>query len=113
MIFLLFTTGFVDEVVKSHRPESIPLSQERIKSFHLNVFEQDVYGSKWLSKNTKDCIIYSDIVARHPLGSYGNLDWGEFKNRRPLSNTTAKVESGAYIYLSYPNVVNRMLMDIK
>ena len=113
VIFLLFTTGFVDEVVKSHRPESIPLSQERIKSFHLNVFEQDVYGSKWLSKNTKDCTIYSGRIARHPLGSYGDFDWVELKNRGMLSNTTAKVESGAYIYLNYQNVVNRMLRDIK
>ena len=116
VIFLLFNSGFVYEVAKDH-PGSISLSQESCKNSEdikdraainsLNVFEQDVYGVKWLSKNRENNKkIYTDCVGRAPLVSYGMV---ERETLIRMSNTT-KIRKEAYTYLSYPNIVGKIAM---
>jgi len=113
-IFLLFNTGWVYEVAEDH-PGSISLSQESSKNSEdikdraalsaLKVFEQDVYGAKWLSKNRgSNKKIYADCVGSTPLGSYGMI---EYETLIQISNTT-KIQKETYIYLSYPNVVEKI-----
>lgn len=116
-VFLLFSTGFVYEVAKDH-PSSISLSQEWIKrygdaeekaSFYgVYTSDEDVFSAKWLSKsveNTEDLNIYATYWVFgqvHAVESYGMISHWKIT---PLDNSTQEVESGAYIYLQYLNVV--------
>lgn len=114
-IFLLFNSGWFFEIAKDH-PNSIALSQESCRNSKdiddkvalynaLNVFEQDVYGAKWLSKNRgSNKKIYADCVGSTPLGSYGMI---EDETLTQISNTT-KIQKETYIYLGYPNVVEKI-----
>jgi len=109
VIFLLFNTGFVQEVTKDN-PRSIPLSQEWIKEhgdagdkncFYAMYYpEQDIFGVQWISKNRDtDTKIYADLSHKIlPFISYGMMPDGNV-----LTNTT-KVGESSYIYLGYPNV---------
>lgn len=115
-IFLLFNTGFVYEIAKDH-PGSIALSQESVRESKniedkarlyncINVFEQDVYGAKWLSKNRENNKkIYTDCVGSAPLWSYGMIECEPIIR---VTNTT-KIQKEAYTYLSYPNVVEKIV----
>jgi uncharacterized membrane protein len=109
VIFLLFNSGWVYEVAEDH-PASISLSQESIKEYGdakaKNSFygvclqEQEVFGTKWLSKNQDNHIpIYADYFSS--LTSYGMISP---KHKHLLLNTT-KINDSAYIFLRYGNVV--------
>ena len=120
ILFFLFNTGIVSELANDP-PKSISLCQERVMntknveykaSFYddCNTFEQDVYGIRWASRNVKSgAKIYSDYITGNPIVSYG---MGALR-KYMLSNTTDKVDRGAYIYLGYPNIVGNVLLGPK
>jgi uncharacterized membrane protein len=117
VIFLLFNCGWVFEVAKDY-PGSISLSQESIKKSEniedkaklyngLNVFEQDVFSVKWLSKNRENNRkIYTDATGSAPLISSGMI---EPETLIRISNTT-KIQKETYTYLGYPNIVEKIAM---
>ena len=71
--------------------------------------EEEVYGARWLSKSIES-IEHFHIWANydtssskaHALTSYGMIP---LEKVALLDSTTQGVESGAYVYLSYLNVV--------
>lgn len=111
MIFLLFNSGWVYEIVNDN-PRSISLSQKTILNygtdsdllyFYTNggyTPEQSVFGSKWLSKNrNSDLNIYSDYLHKsHTLQSYGMLS-----SIYEIANNS-NIREGSYVYLGYLNV---------
>ena len=117
VLLLLFNTGFIDEILKTDRipNDSIPISEPRLNSYNFNVFEQDVYGSEWISKesNKKGLIIYSDIIGQHPLTSYGGLHWSYSWNQIfPLTNSTVinGYNKDTFIYISYQNLIKKLML---
>jgi uncharacterized membrane protein len=109
VIFLLFNSGFVQEVAKDNSG-SISLSQESIKKYgdagNKNCFyamcypEQDIFGVKWISENRDtETKIFADLSHKIlPFRSYGMMP-----DENVFTNTT-KVGESSYIYLGYPNV---------
>lgn len=116
ILFFLFNQGIVSEVI-GDQPRSISLSYDRIKnssdidyraSFYVdyNTFEQDDYGTKWLSANSNnDTTIYSDYISSFTLDNYLFLH-----NRTFLSNPINIEEKKSYIYFGYANIVGRVLI---
>jgi uncharacterized membrane protein len=114
MIFLLFNSGWVYEVVKDH-PGSISLSQRSVKIYgdgkDKNAFyaayylDGDVASVKWISKNRDNkSNIYADYTRRRLIFT----SYGMMSDEEPLTNTT-KVREDSYIYLGYPNVHHGMM----
>jgi uncharacterized membrane protein len=117
-VFLLFNTGFMYEVANDH-PYSISLSQEEMKRYESTKVkasfygfytpDEDVFSAKWLSKHVeiiRDIKVYATEYGYgqiHALESYGMISSSRVT---PLNNSTQEVESGAYIYLQYLNVVD-------
>ena len=109
VMFLLFNTGFVQEITKDDI-RSIPLSQEWIKmhgdatdknSFYAMCYpEQDIFSVKWISKNRdEEARIYADLSHKVlPFASYGMMPFESL-----LTNTTG-VGGHSYIYLGYQNI---------
>jgi len=120
VIFLLFNSGFVYEVVKDH-PGSIALSQEWVKGYgdakakagfyNCYIPEQNVFGARWLSKNRDDTTkVYADYSAYgNVLQSYGMLPR---KYRHQLLITTTGIETGSHIFMSYVNVIYNTCLSV-
>ena len=112
VIFLLYQTGFVFQVAEGYSG-SISISQEGIKKYgdakekmgfyNCYIPEQDVFGARWLSKNRDTTSkVYAELTQRNNvLNSYGMMS----RSSSLLTNTTTKIEKGAYIYLGHLNVV--------
>ena len=113
IIFFLFNTGFMYEVVKDH-PTSASISQESIKKygdildkagFYAGyVVMQNVFSGRWLATNmnSNERIYRGDLVQGYPsLTIYGSID-----NRyiHKFDNTTKEIGDG-YVQLSYANVI--------
>ena len=109
VIFMLYQTGFVYEVMEGHSG-SISLSQGWIKEYgdtrdkailYAAYYpDQDIFGVKWISKNrNNESQIHADEWHRDLVfWSYGMMP-----DEYVLTNTT-KVKESSYIYLGYPNV---------
>jgi len=122
MIFLLFNSNFVAEIIHDYSLD-ISISKKRVlesndalnkaKMFSCYVHELDVYSAKWLSKSrNKNFKVYSGDYCRYTvLTSYGMM-------RNPLSwiltNTTreekysyatpfTKIGENSYTYLRWMN----------
>jgi uncharacterized membrane protein len=120
VIFMLYQTGFVFQVVEGYSG-SISIGQEEIKEYgdakekagfySLYHPEQDVFSAKWLSKRRnhekKVYAIYNGARV-HPLESYGMIPRSETP---VLTNTTKKIKEGSYVYLQYLNVVEGIGTD--
>ena len=121
-IFLLFNTGFVDEIIDPARTPSVPLAianygQKDITMrgalAHEVTQEQDVFSAKWLSEHRNINIrLYTDYFsAEEVLMSYGMIFYRRhFSNVKVMSSKTKMYTYlPAYIYLSNLNVIdNRM-----
>lgn len=115
IIFLLFNTGFIFEIVKDPS-SSISLSQESVKeeghsreyicTFINLMHEQDVFSARWLSKNMEKgpmiYVIRGNYEGAHALNTYGMVPSSK---RYGLTSTTRKIREGDYIYLTYLTVV--------
>jgi uncharacterized membrane protein len=113
VIFFLFNSGFIYEVVKDH-PTSISLSQQwlrekgdargKLEFYAAYIPTQDFFGASWLSKYANsNSVVYADKDRKdNVLDSYGMFPRGP----PYLSNDTLQIENGAYIFLGYLNVVD-------
>ena len=106
--FFLFQTGFVYETTRDDS-WSIPLSEYRMDAIRSRllgwIYEQDVFGAKWLSRNIEAgyAPIYADGTSVHfELTSYGMLSIDRLVE---LSNTTDEHAKGV-VYLGRINVIN-------
>ena len=120
VIFLLFNTGFIFEIVKDHS-NSISLSQESVKKYgdvkdkggvYITIVSTyDVFSSKWLSKNMdQNKKIYATLgygQGYTVLMAYGNIPPPKV---RSITNKTTSI-TNSYIYLYYFNVVEKIRLD--
>lgn len=117
-IFFLFNTGFVYEIAKDPYPTSISLSQRTMKESEnivckktlynvINVFEADLSSANWLRKYSDNNLnYYYDYIAMHPL-------WDSMIKAKECYETLDKInikENLGYIYLSYPNIKENLLL---
>lgn len=110
IFFFLINVGFVDELAGTHRLDSIPFSIGSSK-LEINVFEQDINCGRWLSNNGDNQFgIYSDRISRSSLVSYSGVDW---MNRALIMSIPPgnNINGFKYIFFSYQNVVNNIVMD--
>lgn len=115
--YLLFSTGFIFEVVND-TPFSISLGLERMKKSddpsvivafnHEYVWEQDAVSAKWLGRHRdKNTSVYRDYEASTILFAYGMIS-----NQCTLSRgVPIKSVENDYIYLRYMNVVNGLMIE--
>ena len=116
LIFLLFNIGLISELVKDY-PHSISLSQRSVETYDplervsyynaYNIFEQDVSGAKWLSKNLDrhfSYSIYADYICRSSLVSYGGL-----KMPLLLNKENNVFRSNSFIFLGKPNIIDNLM----
>ena len=116
-VFLLFNSGFMYEVTKSH-PSSVSLSQNWIKEYgnaeekleFYNVYTpaEEVVSAGWLSQYRGDALeIYSDFRARNNvLNSYAMISRSE---GLVIYNTTTIVNEKSYIYFRKLNIVDGLM----
>jgi uncharacterized membrane protein len=116
-IFLLFNTGFVYEVTRSH-PTSISLSQnwimeygnanEKLEFYNTYTPTEEVVSAEWLSQHRDDkSIIYSDYRARNnALNAYAMISRSE---GLVIYNDTVMVDAKSYVYLRKLNVVDHLM----
>jgi len=125
VVFFLFNTGFIFEVLNDH-PDSLALSQEKIKKYgditdkgsyySQIILDQEVSSAKWLSRvghfNDKT-VIYATIghgEGRAAIGGYGMIP---FEKVKMLDNTTSILKPNSYIYLSYANLIDGIGLGLK
>jgi len=118
-IFLLFNSNWVYEVAKDN-PNSATLSQNWVKEhgdaktkagFYSGYDpEQNIVSLNWLSRtvNKEDIKIYAGKVHPPQICGYGMIP---IKCVRELSNTTNKIDAGAYVYLGYLNIVEGIVVS--
>lgn len=110
----LFEVGFINEIKGDH--SYVPLSKDFMNSSNsvdrasfyqdFNVFQQDVFGVDWLSKNgNKNQPLYTDIITQY-VYSY-NIQFGN--NSRVLINSE-RLNANSYVYLGYHNVIGKVLI---
>lgn len=118
VIFLLFNISLMSELIKDY-PHSISLSQSRLNqygpleraSFYniYNVFEQDVYGVAYLSKNldhNSPYSLYADYIGFHPLVGYGGFSQFRVQGLKK----GVKFEPNSYIFLGKPNIADNLML---
>lgn len=123
-IYYLFNIGFLFEILNDH-PRSVSISQNKIKKYgnieergslyRTIMTEQDVFSSKWLSKNMN---YNKNIYATYGWGdgaavlhSYGLIPEKNVSIRYMLNDKTKNIEKGSYIYLLYVNVIEGIRFD--
>ncbi|KKH59374.1 hypothetical protein DU74_02230 [Methanosarcina mazei] len=107
MIFLLFNTGLIHEVLKDDNPCSISLSNQKEYLEMSPLFrEGEVYGAIFLTKIIGERDVYSDIFGRQLLRA---SIWP--KERIYLfERNTETLPSGVYIYFRKLNVENKLMV---
>ena len=127
-VLLLFNSGFAHELARDHRFWGSLIQQSateygdaeaKARFYDADMPEEEVHSARWLSERVVDVgrirvyATYLDSVRVHALESYGMIPAWQVD---PLTDSTQMVESGAYVYLKYANVVDgigTVLMPLK
>lgn len=107
--FFLFQTGFVFAIT-GDISWSLPLNMHQGRMANLELYDiftskQEVHGAQWLNQKASNntALVYADgISVSHQLTAYGMLPT---EKMRRLSNDTAALDDGSYVYLRGFNIV--------
>lgn len=108
VLYLLFNSGFVQEVVKDPNPASIALSSDQAYLHSLTYTDAEASGAAFIAdERVTNHNVYSDIYARQILrGSVQPTD-----HLVHLQLNTTDLEVGSYVYLSYTNIQGTMTLN--
>lgn len=107
--YFICTTGTIDRIFGV--PGSVVLNSEGPSYAYYYIYDQEGYAARWLGDNAnlKDTMIFADKGGRARLLSQGGITG--YGGLFPLFQKDEKI--GGYIYLTYHNVVNKELLDVK
>jgi uncharacterized membrane protein len=102
VIFLLFNTGFVQEVAKDNQG-SVSLNSDASPYFYTH--DQDMVGAEWLANLDDSAIVYGDYFVWLVLPAYGFFAEKQFKKLHERTEHTLIRGENAYLYVRYGDVI--------
>jgi uncharacterized membrane protein len=100
LIFFFFSTGFLGQLVGGEVPK-VWLNNAG-HSYSLGyTHRSDVVSAEWLANNYDFQLVYANYPARNKLWAFAEI------NKIIEHTLPSTIDKYSYVYLSYPNIVER------